>query len=230
MFLITIVVIIYLYNRRKNKDMYDISKMIEQVSYGKYSLDLDLKGEDELSILKDNLYKITLKLKEEKTCQPLNIEIKKISALSEVKEKKKASKEVVEVDESLLQFGTDVHALLESLDLSKKDTSYIKDYKFRKIANNVINSELFKGVANEQVRHEFSYYDKDNNVNGVIDCLIIKDNEIDIIDFKLKNIAEEDYDKQLKTYKTYISSISDKPIKMYLLAALTGEIREVKDE
>ena len=173
---------------------------------------------------------LTLKLKEEKTYQPLNIEIKKISALSEVKEKKKASKEVVEVDESLLQFGTDVHALLESLDFSKKDTSYIKDYKFRKVANNVINSELFKGVTNEQVRHEFSYYDKDNNVNGVIDCLIIKDNEIDIIDFKLKNIAEEDYDKQLKTYKTYISSISDKPIKMYLLAALTGEIREVKDE
>ena len=45
--------------------MYDISKMIEQVSYGNYLMDLDLKGEDELSILKDNLYKITLKLKEE---------------------------------------------------------------------------------------------------------------------------------------------------------------------
>ena len=60
--------------------------------------------------------------------------------------------------------------------------------------------------------------------------MIIKDNEIDIIDFKLKNIAEEDYDKQLKTYKAYISSISDKPIKMYLLAALTGEVREAKDE
>ena len=64
-FLITLIVIIYLYNKRKNKDMYDISKMIEQVSYGNYSMDLDLKGEDELSILKDNLYKITLKLKEE---------------------------------------------------------------------------------------------------------------------------------------------------------------------
>ena len=149
---------------------------------------------------------------------------------SEVKEKKHASKEVVKVDESLLRFGTEVHALLEGLDLSKKDTSYIKDYRYKKIANNVIDSELFKGVTNEQVRHEFAYYDKTNNVNGVIDCLIIKDHEIDIIDFKLKNIAEEDYDKQLKTYKTYITSISDKPIKMYLLAALTGEVREVKDE
>ena len=64
-FLITLIIIIYLYNKRKNKDMYDISRMIEQVSCGKYSLDLDLKGEDELSILKDNLYKITLRLKEE---------------------------------------------------------------------------------------------------------------------------------------------------------------------
>ena len=173
---------------------------------------------------------LTLNLKEDKKYEPLNIDIKKIDVLSEIKEKKKASKEVVKVDESLLRFGNEVHALLEGLDLSKKDTSYIKDYKYRRIANNVINSDLFKGVTNEQVRHEFSYYDKENNVNGVIDCLIIKDKEIDIVDFKLKNIAEEEYDKQLKTYKAYISSISDKEIKMYLLAALTGEVREVKDE
>lgn len=173
---------------------------------------------------------LTLNLRNKKEIKPLDLELKHVVVDSPVKEKKHASKEVVKVDESLLQFGTDVHALLEGLDLSKKDTGYIKDYKFRRIANNVINSELFKGVSNDQVRHEFSYYDKENNVNGIIDCLIIKDNEIDIVDFKLKNIAEEDYDKQLRTYKSYISSISGKPIKMYLLAALSGEIREVKDE
>ena len=173
---------------------------------------------------------LPLNKKIEEAKDPLKLEIKSIKVESEVKEKKHASKEVVKVDESLLRFGTEAHALLEGLDLSKKDTSYIKDYRYRKIANNIINSELFKGVNNEQVRHEFAYYDKENNVNGVIDCLIIKNNEIDIVDFKLKNIAEEDYDKQLRTYKAYISSISDKPIKMYLLAALTGEVREVKDE
>ena len=178
--------------------------------------------------LGDDLLKLVIKDKKQLT--PLNIKHKTVKVDSPIKEKKRASKEVTKVDESLLRFGTEVHALLEGLDLSKKDTSYIKDSRFRKIANNVINSDLFKGVTNEQVRHEFSFYDKENNVNGVIDCLIIKDNEIDIVDFKLKNIAEEDYDKQLRTYKAYISSISDKPIKMYLLAALTGEAREVKDE
>lgn len=192
----------------------------------------------QLADLKDKYFKeytlgdelLTLNVINKKELKPLPLTIREIKVDSTIKEKKHASKEVVKVDESLLRFGSEVHALLEGLDLSKKDTSYIKDYKFRRIANNVINSSLFKGVSNEQVRHEFSYYDKENNVNGVIDCLIIKDNEIDIIDFKLKNIAEEDYDKQLKTYKAYISSISDKPIKMHLLAALTGEVREVKDE
>lgn len=192
----------------------------------------------QLADLKDKYFKeytlgdelLTLNVINKKELKPLPLTIREIKVDSTIKEKKHASKEVNKVDESLLRFGSEVHALLEGLDLSKKDTSYIKDYKFRRIANNVINSALFKGVRNEQVRHEFSYYDKENNVNGVIDCLIIKDNEIDIIDFKLKNIAEEDYDKQLKTYKAYISSISDKPIKMYLLAALTGEVREVKDE
>ena len=159
---------------------------------------------------------LPLKLRDKKELTPLELEIKQVSVNSPVKEKKRASKEVVKVDESLLRFGTEVHALLEGLDLSKKDTIYIKDSKFRRIANNVINSELFKGITNEQVRHEFSYYDKENNVNGIIDCLIIKEDEIDIVDFKLKNIAEEDYDKQLRTYKSYVSSISNKPIKMYL--------------
>ena len=45
--------------------MNEIFNMIEEVSNGKYTLDFENKSEDELSILRDNLYKITLKLKEE---------------------------------------------------------------------------------------------------------------------------------------------------------------------
>ena len=91
------------------------------------------------------------------------------------------------------------------------------------------NLFLDKGIKNEQVRHEFSFFDEENNLNGYIDALIIKNDEIDIVDFKLKNIDEEEYDRQLRLYKRYIAKKTNLPVKMFLLAALTGEIREVQD-
>ena len=39
---------------------------------------------------------------------------------------------------------------------------------------------------------------------------------IDIIDYKLSNIDDENYNKQLKEYKDYISSIKDKAVNIYL--------------
>ncbi len=158
------------------------------------------------------------------------VELKHIEVPSEVIKKERASKEVVKVTSDLLDFGSDVHAILEGLNFDSKDISYIKDKKFIRLANNVLNSSLFAGVKDEQILKEFPFTDEINNVSGVIDCLVNKEDEIDIIDFKLKNISEVAYDKQLRTYKQYVKSISTKPIRMYLLSALTGEIREVEDE
>ena len=64
-------------------------------------------------------------------------------------------------------------------------------------------------------------------MNGIIDCLVKKDDEIDIIDFKLKNIDDDKYILQLHTYKDYISQITNLNIKMYLISAITGEVKEV---
>ncbi len=62
------VVISYIHiNHLKNNKsrINDINKMIEEISEGNYELDFQNKSEDELSILRDNLYKIVLKLKED---------------------------------------------------------------------------------------------------------------------------------------------------------------------
>ena len=143
----------------------------------------------------------------------------------------RASKDIdEEVDFKLLDFGTLVHYYLEIMDLDKDDLSYIKSPSIRKYVQNVKDSELFFDVTNDMVRHEFPFVDEVNHVTGYIDCLIIKEDEVDIIDFKLKHIDDSEYDKQLRTYKKYVSRFISKPIKMYLLAAATGEVREVLDE
>ena len=116
------------------------------------------------------------------------------------------------------------------MDLESKNLDYVKNRQMKKYVYNVMNSSLFKGIKNNQVRHEFRFYDEEENIQGYIDALIVKENEIDIVDFKLKNIDEVEYDRQLRIYKSYLSKKTTLPIKMYLLAAINGEIREVKDE
>ena len=153
--------------------------------------------------------------------KPLEIEY-------EVKTKKRASKTLDNDDlDDVLQFGNRMHYLLEILDYESKDTSFIKDKREVKYVKNVLNSELFNNVKNEQLLHEYSFFDEVNNIHGIIDCLIIKEDSITIVDFKLKNIDDEKYESQLKAYRDYISQIIDKPIKMYLLSIIDGVSKEV---
>ena len=154
----------------------------------------------------------------------------KIEIKSNIIVKKKASKENLDGEEikDVLEFGSRLHYLLEIFDFGKKDYSFIQEKYMIKYIKNVVNCGLFYNIREDKLLHEFEFYDEKNQVNGIIDALLIKENEIDIIDFKLKKIDDENYDKQLRVYYDYISQISgDKEIKMYLVSAITGEVREV---
>lgn len=143
--------------------------------------------------------------------------------------KKKASKQKDDsVNDSLLEFGTEIHYLLEIADYETRDLSFIKDGRKRKYINNVLSAKIFENVKNNEVLHEFSFFDEKNGVSGTIDCLIKKKDEIDIVDFKLKHLDDEKYVLQLHTYRDYIKQITDLPIKMYLISAITGEVKEIE--
>lgn len=60
-----ILLIIYIrYNYKKEKDIKDIIKCIEQINKKNYEIQIDSISEDELSILKNEIYKTTIMLKE----------------------------------------------------------------------------------------------------------------------------------------------------------------------
>ena len=62
---IIILMILYIrYNHRKENDIKDIIKCIEQINKKNYELQIDSISEDELSILKNEIYKTTIMLKE----------------------------------------------------------------------------------------------------------------------------------------------------------------------
>ena len=63
---LAIEMIIFLrYNNEKDKEINEISINIKDITNGIYNVDIDKMSEDELSILRNDLYKVTLKLKEE---------------------------------------------------------------------------------------------------------------------------------------------------------------------
>ena len=63
--LIIITAIFILYNKNQNKKIKEIERYIEEISHKNYTLDIQDNDEDELSVLKNELYKITIMLKEQ---------------------------------------------------------------------------------------------------------------------------------------------------------------------
>ena len=64
-FSIIIIIVFVLYNKRQKNKIKEITNYIEQINNKNYALDIQDNSEDELSVLKNELYKITVMLKEQ---------------------------------------------------------------------------------------------------------------------------------------------------------------------
>ena len=215
---------IIMYGKNKKKNY----ASLEEFSYFDALNDyISLKEDSRYSIYKDVLGLELDKKEQPEYTKKFTLDSVKIDSPEIIK--KKASKSLdSDVSEELLAFGTRIHYLLEIVDYESKDTSFIKDLRERKIIDNVLKLDIFKDVKNSMIKHEFEFYDEINDVNGVIDCLIVKADMIHIVDFKLKNISDEKYKVQLQIYKDYISQIArGKVIKTSLLSVLSKNVMEV---
>ena len=64
LFILILSIIFFKYNHSESKKINEITKYIEEINRGNYKLNIEENTEDELSILKNELYKITVMLKE----------------------------------------------------------------------------------------------------------------------------------------------------------------------
>ena len=129
---------------------------------------------------------------------------------------------------SKMKYGTDMHYYLELLDLKNPDLSIIPN-EFKDNIDKFLNSDLLHNIKNGKVYQEYEFvYNYDNQeTHGIIDLLIEYEDHFDIIDYKLKNIDDENYDKQLNGYRDYIKSISNKKVNCYLYSIIDNDYREV---
>ena len=138
-------------------------------------------------------------------------------------EKKHASKTIKEIlsvsDEKTLEFGTKIHELLELTDFKNANTD-------NKYVNHLLNTFDFNSAKIYQ-ELEFSYELDDVLYHGIIDLMLEYEDKIFIIDYKLKNIDDENYIKQLNIYYNYVKCISNKDVHMYLYSILDNVTKEI---
>ena len=187
---------------------------------------------DKLNLTKNYLY--PKKIKQE-TLNNLkdNIVVEEINIENEVVEEKHFSKEtnklITKEENKLMKFGTKVHEMLELLDFKNINLSIIDDEFIKSKINKFLKNDLLKNIDNANIYKEYEFiYTKDNNeYHGIIDLMIEYTDHIDIIDYKLKGITDENYKKQLNGYKEYIENLTNKKVNTYLYSILDENVLKI---
>ena len=63
-----------------------------------------------------------------------------------------------------------------------------------------------------------------------MDLVIEKDEKLIIVDYKLKNIDDENYDKQLNGYREFLKKKTNKQVECYLYSIIDEMFRKIKEQ
>ncbi len=127
-----------------------------------------------------------------------------------------------------MEFGTKMHYYLETLDLNNLDLSDI-EYLYKEKIEAFLKSDLISNLKEAKIYQEYEFVDILDNEekHGIIDLMLEYSDHIDIIDYKLKNINDEAYSKQLNGYKDYIKKIKDKKVNIYLYSIMDSNYQKL---
>lgn len=127
-----------------------------------------------------------------------------------------------------MKFGTKVHEALEYIDFKNPNFDGIDSFITRKIKA-FLNQELLKNIQEATIYKEYEFIENKDGVesHGIIDLMLIYQNHIDIIDYKLKKIDSDSYKKQLKGYQSYIEELTKKKTNIYLYSILDEKINKL---
>ena len=150
-----------------------------------------------------------------------------INIITNKEEEKSFSKKNIHIiskeEELKLEYGRRVHELFELTDFNNIDNLYGKD---REIIVNFLNNI---DINNCDIYKEYEFiYEEDNiTYHGIIDLLLVYKDDIKIVDYKLKNINDTAYLKQLNGYKSYIEKVFGKPTYIYLYSIIDNKLEKL---
>lgn len=124
-----------------------------------------------------------------------------------------------------MELGTKIHYYLEMLDFKNPDYTSV-DSKYINKIKAFIDSPLLENIKEAKIFKEYEFMD--DGKHGFIDLLLEYEDKIVIIDYKTKTIDDVHYDEQLNGYRTYVESLTSKPVYCYLYSIIDETYREVK--
>ena len=220
-----------------DKRVYDIKKsnnFLDMLRYSKDILNSYIKDIDIESLNLTREYNLIKQSNYQKLIEPCKEELKinEIEIDNSTLNKERISKEShtllgKDVKEKMI-FGTKMHEILELIDFKNPDYESldIDDYYKDKIKGFISQIDIDK-VVNIYKEYEFLYEEDQNIYHGIIDLILEYEDSIKIIDYKLKNVDDENYVKQLNSYKDYLSLKTNKKIEIYLFSIISGTLNKI---
>ena len=155
-FVITILLFIK-YEKKKSKNIQDIINCIEKINHKNYELDIDEMSEDELSILKNEIYKTTIMLKE--------------SAENSLKDKLELKDSLSDISHQLKTPLTSILIILDNLldnpDMDKNvREDFIRDIKREIININFLVQSLLK--LSKLDTNTVSFIEKEVKISNIV--------------------------------------------------------------
>ena len=128
-----------------------------------------------------------------------------------------------------MEFGTKVHQVLEQLDFKHPNLEGLTNTIQKKIEA-FLNTPLVKENIDATFYPEYEFIDKKENTHGIIDLVIEKEDKMIIVDYKLKNIEDDAYDRQLNGYREFLKKKTKKDIECYLYSIIDEDFRKIKEQ
>lgn len=210
--------------RGKYNSFASIMYSLESITKDYYkNIDInDINLSKDYNMISNNNYKEHLKLINDK------IEVNTTCIPSSIKENKTFSKKDIHIvtkeEEDKLLYGRLIHELFECTDFNNLDNLSDNNKK-------IIERFLEKvDISHAKIYKEYEFiYDEDNTTyHGIIDLMLEYQDNIKIIDYKLKNINDDAYIKQLAGYKNYIEKLFNKKTSIYLYSITLNTLEEIK--
>lgn len=160
--------------------------------------------------------------------------VKELCFTKREKEKQTFSKNVSELVTKKayqsMQFGTKLHGYLEFINLKDPNYKEIGDPFIATVIQHFLAQPLLENIKEAKIYQEYEFIFEKNDIeyHGIIDLMLEYSDHIDIIDYKLKNIEDENYIKQLEGYYQYIQTKTDKKTYLYLYSLLEQTFTKIR--
>lgn len=119
-----------------------------------------------------------------------------------------------------MKFGEHMHEVFESIDILHPNLEKLSKFEKEKVTLFLKHDIVRNAPQTVYQEYEFMTELDGKMQHGIIDLLLQYENRYVIIDYKLKEVTDEAYRKQLDGYKKYIYQKTGKPVEAYLYSIL----------